>query len=104
KIASVGDSQLIVWTSMGQDGSLEGVFGQLLAGGAMSGHEFRVNTTTISRQMHPTITSKGEGQFLVAWSSFVRGTSFDLYAQRYAGGQPLPQPPAPFVSAVSQYF
>ena len=103
RISRVGSSQLVVWTSLGQDGSWEGVFGQLLASGVLAGAEFQVNTTTISRQMHPAIASDGVGRFLVTWSSFVRDTSFDLYAQRFASGQPLPQPAAPFVSAVSQY-
>jgi hypothetical protein len=102
KISRLGANQLVVWTSVGQDGSWEGVFGQLLYGGALYGAEFRVNTTTISRQMHPTVASDGASRFLVAWSSFVADTSFDLYAQRYAAGQPLPQPSVPFVSALSQ--
>ena len=38
---------LIVWTSLGQDGSREGVFGQFVHGsGTPVGGEFRVNTTT----------------------------------------------------------
>ncbi len=103
RISRVGDNQLVVWTSLGQDGSWEGVFGQLLFGDALAGAEFQVNTTTLSRQMYPAITSDGVSRFLVAWSSYVGDTSFDLYAQRYAAGQPLPQPSAPFVSALSQY-
>jgi len=64
-----------------------------------------INTTTVSRQMHPTIASDGAGRFLVVWSSYVGRTSFDLYGQRYTVtvGQVLPQPAAPFVSALGQY-
>jgi len=61
-----------------------------------------INTTTISRQMEPAIACDSVGRFLVAWTSFVADTGFDLYAQRYAAGQLLPQPSAPFVSALSQ--
>jgi len=101
-ISRVGDTQLAVWTSLGQDGSWEGVYGQFLSGGNPLGAEFQVNTTTLSRQMHPIVTSDGV-KFLVAWTSFVRDTSFDIYAQRYASGQSLPQPAAPFVAALSSY-
>ncbi len=62
-----------------------------------------VNTTTISRQVHPTIASDGAGRFLVAWSSYGADNGFDLYAQRYSSDQAVPQPSAPFVSALNQY-
>lgn len=108
RMSRIGSSQLVVWTSIGQEAvpaglrSAEGVFGQLLSNGALFGSEFQVNTTTISRQMHPAVASDASGRFLVTWSSFVANTSFDLYAQRYAAGQALPQPAAPFVSVAGQ--
>jgi hypothetical protein len=103
RLSRIGINHLAIWTSLGQDGSWEGVYGQFLSGGALSGTEFQVNTTTISRQMYPALGSDGVGRFLAVWSSFVADTSFDLYAQRYASGQPLPIPSAPFVSALSAY-
>jgi hypothetical protein len=102
KIATLGANQLVVWTSLGQDGSWEGVYGQLLVNGAPSGSEFRVNTTTVSRQIHPAVASDGANRFLAVWSSYVGATGFDVFAQRYAAGQPLPAPAAPWVSAVTQ--
>ncbi len=102
KISTLGANQLVVWTSVGQDGSWEGVYGQLLVNGAPSGTEFRVNTTTVSRQMHPAVASDGGSRFLAVWSSYVGATGFDVLAQRYAAGQPLPAPAAPWVSALSQ--
>jgi hypothetical protein len=85
-ISSAGSDSLVVWTSLAQDGSAEGVYGQFLqADGSLSGAEFRVNTTTLSKQIHPSISSDSAGRFLVVWSSFVNATmGFDLYAQRFA--------------------
>ena len=99
KIACSGSDYLVVWTSLGQDGSREGVYGQFLtASGQLAGGEFRVTTTTVSQQMHPMVASDGAGRFLAVWTSFVGGpASFDVLAQRYAVSQVLPAPEAPFV-------
>jgi hypothetical protein len=86
RVAASGDRQLVVWTSVGQDGSREGVFGRFLASGALDGSEFRVNTTTISRQMHPAVATDGQGHFLSVWSSFAGETGFDLFGQILSGG------------------
>ncbi len=84
KLSAFGKNYLAVWNSLGQDTSREGVFGQfLMNNGDLAGVEFRVNTTTASRQIHPTIASDGLNRFLVLWSSFVAGTSFDLFARSY---------------------
>ncbi len=104
KLSRLGADQLVVWTSLGQDGSMEGVFGRVLTHGVVSGAEFRVNTTTRSKQIHPTVASDGGSRFLAVWSSYVGDTGFDILAQRYTGGggPPLPQPEAPVVAALSQ--
>jgi hypothetical protein len=86
KVAASGDRQLVVWTSVGQDGSREGVFGRFLAAGALDGSEFRVNTTTISRQLHPAVAGDGQGHFLSVWSSFAGETGFDLFERIFSGG------------------
>lgn len=102
RISSLGTDYLIVWTSLAQDGSREGVYGQFVRGnGSVVGGEFRVNTTTASSQIHPVAASDGAGQFLVIWSSFTGlPYSFDLFAQRYLNTQqPLEPLPAPFVYA-----
>jgi hypothetical protein len=92
---------MVVWTSLAQDGSREGVFGRFLSSsGSPVGNEVLVNTTTLSQQIHPAIASDGSSRFLVVWTSFVGGnTSFDLFAQRYAANESLPVPAAPFVQA-----
>lgn len=101
QIAGIGDNHLVVWTSVGQDGSREGVFGRFVSEpGAMISPEFQVNTSTASQQIYPTVASDNADQFLVVWSSFIGGpTSFELLAQRYALS-PI-KPAAPFVSALS---
>jgi hypothetical protein len=104
KISFAGGSYLEVWTSMGQDGSGMGVYGQFLnASGSPQGGEFRVNTTTASDQMEPAVAADGSSQFVAVWTSFTGFQySFDLYAQRYASAaQPLPQPAAPYVVTLS---
>jgi hypothetical protein len=108
QISSLGTVQMVVWTSMGQDSTgpnwrlmLEEVYGRLIFEGAPNGTEFRVNTTTVARQIQPAIASDNQQRFLVAWASFVGQSSFDVLAQRFASGQPLPRPDPPFVSALS---
>ena len=102
RISSLGADYLIVWTSLAQDGSREGVYGQFLRGnGTEFGTEFRVNTTTISSQMQPAVASDGMSQFLVVWTSYTGAPyAFDLYAQRYLNVSAALQPvAAPFVYA-----
>ncbi|NBV23695.1 MAG: hypothetical protein EBS05_17465 [Proteobacteria bacterium] len=104
QLAVQGNAYLVVWTSLGQDGSFEGIYGRsITTSGAPSGDELLVNTTTISRQLYPAVAADSSGRLLVVWSSFAGvATGSDLYAQRYASGQPVPTPPAPSVNAVSQ--
>jgi hypothetical protein len=104
-LCAIGLDYLVVWTSLDQDGSREGVYGQYVhSGGFPVGSEFRVNTTTISQQMQPAVASDGSSQFLATWTSFTGSQSgqygFDLYAQRYANVDSILQTmPAPFVFA-----
>jgi hypothetical protein len=102
RISAIGGDYLIVWTSLGQDGSREGVYGQFAhEDGSLVGGEFRVNTTTVSSQMQPAVASDGAQQFLVIWTSFTGNPyGFDLYAQRYANVAAVLQPmSAPFIYA-----
>jgi len=100
RISALGTDYLIVWTSLAQDGSREGVYGQFLRGnGSEFGSEFRVNTTTVSSQKQPAVASDGVSQFLVVWTSYTGAPyAFDLYAQRYQNVSAVLQPMgAPFV-------
>lgn len=94
RLASVGANQLIVWTSMGQDGSREGVFGQLLSGGVPVGAELAVNSAVDSAQIHPSVTGAGADRFLALWTTFNVGSSFDLASQMYLTEQPAVAGPA----------
>lgn len=101
---NLGSDYFVVWTSMGHDGSREGVYGRLLASdGTATASEFRVNTTVVNQQIHPRVASDASGRFLVVWSSFASlASGMDLAAQRYASvWQPLPAPDAPFVTVIA---
>lgn len=102
KICSVGNDYFVVWTSVGQDGSREGVYGQFLRGdGSLLGAEQRINTTVVSQQLYPAVASDGRN-LLVVWSSFVGGSGgFDLFGQRFISTNEVLNPPgAPFVSVL----
>jgi len=89
RLASGPNGVLAVWTSLGQDGDREGVFGRYLLGGdQVSGAEFQVNTTTASQQLDPDVAWNGVDRFLVVWTSLQgqdpnNPSGFDLYGQMY---------------------
>lgn len=84
KLQAFGRNYLSVWVSLSQDGSREGIFGQFLnSDGSLAGVEFPANTSTPSRQIHPSVATDGINRFLVLWTSFTAGTSFDLVARSY---------------------
>jgi hypothetical protein len=102
RICVIGKNYLIVWTSLGQDGSREGVYGQFVnEGDVLVGGEFQVNTTTLGQQMEPSVASDGAEQFLAVWTSYTFSPNgFDLYAQRFENTEAvLDAMPAPFVWA-----
>lgn len=82
-IASLGSQQVIVWSSMGQDGSWEGVFGQAFNGATTLGDEFRVNVFTPFKQIQPQIASDHAGRALVLWSGYAVDSGFDLFGRSY---------------------
>lgn len=81
---SSNGTALIVWQSLNQDGDGWGIYGQRLsATGALSGGEFRINTTTTNDQLNPDVSADGSGNFVVVWSHDVGGaTGFDVVGQR----------------------
>jgi hypothetical protein len=102
RLGAIGYDYLAVWTSWGQDGSREGVYGHFIHGdGTLVGSEFRVNTTTAGQQMQPIVAADGVSQFLAVWTGFTGlTTSFDLFGQRFMNVASILQPmPAPFVWA-----
>jgi hypothetical protein len=100
RIAGLPTGYFVVWTTLSQDGSYEGVYGRNLSpAGDLLGDEFKVNTTVASRQVYPTVAGNGVASFVAIWSGFVGGAGgMDLYAQRYLdSSQPLQPMGAPFV-------
>jgi hypothetical protein len=83
QMAGAPAGQLVVWTSLAQDGSREGVFARWLSGGAPSSDEFRVNTTTYLRQVQPSVAADALNRAMVIWSSYQTEAAFDLFGQRY---------------------
>ncbi len=83
-IASNGTTYLVTWQSEHQDGSREGIYGQLYDSNANKiGLEFQVNTYTINDQKYPAIASNGT-TYLVIWQSEHQdGSSEGIYGQLY---------------------
>lgn len=80
---------VVVWTSVGEDGDLDGIFGQRFdARGQALGDQFRVNTSSKGNQSHPSVTMDAQGGFVVTWSG--RGDNPNqnddagVFAQRFA--------------------
>jgi hypothetical protein len=104
RIASLGRTRLVVWDSLWQDGSRDGVYGRIITEEGGAGEEFRINSTTAGQQMQPAVASDGVGRFLVAWSGYVGGaTSYEVLGQRYSGEAQLAAPPAPVISPLDSY-
>lgn len=102
KLAAINDQVFAVWTSMGQDGSWEGVYGRLIKdNGQFASEEMPINATTTSRQMQPSISSDNSSRFLCVWSAYTETTGFDLVGQRLATTAQLPKPAPPYVVALS---
>jgi len=81
---------IVVWQSVFQDGSYEGVFAQrFAASGAPLAGEFRVNTSVLLNQEDPSVAVDGFGNFVVTWTSDAPGNP-GVFAQRFASsGVPL---------------
>jgi uncharacterized repeat protein (TIGR01451 family) len=59
---------VVVWNSIGSDGSNYGIAGQRFeADGSPRGAEFTVNTYTTGRQLRPEVSDTPHGGFVVVW-------------------------------------
>jgi hypothetical protein len=83
RIAAAPGGQLVVWTSLKQDGSFEGVYGRWLNDGDITSSEFRVNTTTYLKQFQPSVAADAANRVMVIWSTYQTEAGFDLFGQRY---------------------
>ncbi|MEO1727711.1 MAG: T9SS type A sorting domain-containing protein [Bacteroidota bacterium] len=84
-VAPDGDF-VIAWSSRGQDGSGTGIYAQrYTAEGTPAGAEFQVNTSTPNDQVVPSVGIDEDGDFVIAWASYLQdGDGYGIYAQRYA--------------------
>jgi hypothetical protein len=76
---------LVVWTSFSQDGNSYGVLGRRFdsSGGAIA-IEFVINATTAGLQASPAAAMDADGDFVVAWQSFLQdGSSYGVFARRF---------------------
>jgi hypothetical protein len=84
---------VVVWSSDGQDGDMQGVFARLFSSaGKPLGDEFQVNTFTAHNQRNPSIAALSNGNFVVAWiSELERSLSgVDVYARIFdVSGTPV---------------
>jgi hypothetical protein len=78
-------SFVVVWRSDGQDGDLDGIFGQRFAsGGARTGSEFQINSFTATLQFGPDVAHTTDGGFAVVWTgSYQDGPSSGVFGQRF---------------------
>jgi hypothetical protein len=83
--ADAAGAFVVVWTSLGQDGSVSGVFGRRYdSAGAAQGGEFQVNTYTTNDQSYPAVAADAAGNFVVVWMSFLQdGSRFGVFGRRY---------------------
>jgi hypothetical protein len=77
---------VVVWSSYGQDGSDDGVYGQRFdSNGNKVGSEFQVNIWTTSKQLGSSITSLSNGGFVVVWESWGQdGSGSGVYGRIFS--------------------
>lgn len=80
-------SVIVVWASFGQDGDLQGIFGQRLSStGARLGGEFQINQYPLNNQRTPAVAALADGGFVVVWISELQrdvNRSVDVFARRF---------------------
>ena len=79
---------VVTWTSNGQDGDSDGVYGQRFdAVSSAVGTEFQINTFTNGQQQTPSIAAMPDGRMVVTWSSDGQDTSeHGVYGQIFDVG------------------
>ncbi len=77
----------VVWNSRGQDGSLDGVFGQQFdATGSPAGGEVQVNAYTTGYQSSPAVAANGAGETVAVWQSIGQdGAGAGIFTQGSEG-------------------
>ncbi len=81
---------VVVWDSLLQDGSEQGVFGQRYnSAGVALAAEFQVNTYTANAQGEAALAMDDDGDFIVVWTSQPYGSYSGVFARRFdSAGSP----------------
>jgi len=81
-----GGDFIVMWTSVGQDGSESGAFGQRFnRAGERAGPEFQVNSYTTGDQLAPAVAFERSGGFVALWTSMGQdGDQGGVFGQRFA--------------------
>ncbi|KAA3605346.1 MAG: T9SS C-terminal target domain-containing protein [Calditrichaeota bacterium] len=76
---------VVVWQSLGTDGSGHGIYGQRFNNASVKqGSEFLINTTTAGNQTSPSVDMATNGDFVVSWTSSGQdGDQGGIYAKRF---------------------
>ncbi|QHT65833.1 T9SS type A sorting domain-containing protein [Rhodocytophaga rosea] len=79
---------VIIWQSIGQDGSEEGIYTRRYTrtGNAIDANEFLVNAFTTGKQTKAAVATDAAGNFIIAYSSYGQlspTSNEDVFAQRY---------------------
>jgi hypothetical protein len=84
---------VIAWTSLGQDGDQDGIFGRRFnSSGTPLGGEFPVNLGTTGIQVFPALALDADGDFVILWRSDGLEPEADILARRFkASGLPQSQ-------------
>ena len=79
---------VVVWSSLNQDGSGWGVFGQRYdASGVAQGSLIQINETTNDNQRWASVAMADDGKFTVTWTSENQdGTASSIYARQFTSG------------------
>ncbi|MEO8197408.1 MAG: hypothetical protein ABI689_11885 [Thermoanaerobaculia bacterium] len=90
--ADLSGRSVVVWESIGQDGSATGIYGQRLdRGGARIGSELQVSSNALSDQTKPAVAVDSFGNFVVAFESSQESNELvqDIFIRAYrADGTP----------------
>jgi hypothetical protein len=93
-VAALPDGGFIVsWQNVIFGGSNDyDVYARRFDASDIGGDAFRVNSTTFSHQMRPSVATFADGSFVISWDAYAQGaeTDYGVFAQRYdASGHPL---------------
>jgi len=77
---------VVVWSSYGQDGSSNGIFGRLFDSNCgQLGEEFQVNAASSGNQTEPAVAMDAAAGFVVTWHGpgFIEEDREDIFARRF---------------------